>query len=502
MRKTTALLGVAAAGLMVMLAAGCNPDELLKVENPDELQLENLNDVKLLKVQLNGVIDQVHSTYASPVIEFANYLTDEVLTGRNWEDYARASQRIASYLEGPTNGIFTGTSRGLRMGHELAERIRVWAADDPSRNFDAELATALVFAGFSTVVMAENTCQAVISPDPNNPSGTVLSQLETFAAAVPYLTEGLTVALASPARTDLRAGRRPADVANLARVALARAYLGQGDWANAATYANQVTTTFKWWNEFVDISGGRNPLQGTANGGNFSNGIHPWFTGVHPSFNGTGFTFTNDNVIAPQTDPRIQHDPTDRTGHNALTRLYKLVQGLRYSEYTGTTQAPASASCPACTGTPFSQMRLLTGYDTDIVLADYLEAQHHYFEALAMQDIAANQAAVLAFVNSRRAVGNQAAVSLSGQALITELRNQRARDLFMGGFRLGDLRRWTRFDAGNGPFANGSYFPTGTHPNVQWGEYGSWTCFPIPLAEYEGNPNLTKPADPNVPPGI
>jgi hypothetical protein len=94
-------------------------------------------------------------------------------------------------------------------------------------------------------------------------------------------------------------------------------------------------------------------------------------------------------------------------------------------------------------------------------------------------------------------------VAVTGQALIDELREQRARDLFMGGFRLPDLRRWTRFDPGNGPFAAGSYFPTGPHPNAPtWGEYGAWTCFPIPLSEYEGNDNLTVPANPNEPPGI
>lgn len=500
--KLTAGLGVCAASLMVVLAVACNPDELLKVENPDELALESLNDVKLLPVQLNGVIDQLQDSYADPIIEFATYLTDEVLSGLNWEGHARVGQRIVSYLEGPTNDVFEELSQGLRMGHDLSERIRVWAADDPSTDFDAELATALVMAGYSTVVLAENMCQCVISPDPNEPSGTILSQLETYAAAVPYLEEALNLAVNSAPRSDLRAGRRPADVANLARTGLARAYLGQGNWSQAATYANQVTSTFKWWIEFVDIDGGRNPLENTSHGGNFTLGIHPWFTGVHPSFNGTGFTFTNDNVIAPQTDPRIQHEVTDRTGHNALTRLYKLFQGLRYSEYSGNTIAPASASCPSCNGTKASAMPLIAEFETDILLADYLEARHHYYEALAMENITANAAAVLAFVNARRAVGNQASVTLSGQALITELRNQRARDLFMGGFRLGDLRRWTRFDPGNGPFANGGYFPTGTHPNAQWGDYGAWTCFPIPLEEYEGNPNLTKPADPSVPPGI
>ena len=252
----------------------------------------------------------------------------------------------------------------------------------------------------------------------------------------------------------------------------------------------------------MDIDGGRNPLENTSHGGNFTLGINPAFTGIHPSFNGTGFAFKDNNVIAPQTDPRIQHELSDRTGHNALTPLYKLFQGLRYSEYSGNTIAKSSATCPSCTGTAASAMPLIAEFATDILLADYLEARHHYYEALAMQDIAANEAAVLGFVNARRAVGNQSPVTLSSQALITELRNQRARDLFMGGFRLGDLRRWTRFDAGNGPFANGGYFPTGTHPNAQWGEYGPWTCFPIPLEEYEGNPNLTKPADPSVPPGI
>ena len=113
-----------------------------------------------------------------------------------------------------------------------------------------------------------------------------------------------------------------------------------------------------------------------------------------------------------------------------------------------------------------------------------------------------NEAAVLTFVNARRAVGNQPPVTLSGQDLITELRNQRGRDFYMGGLRLADLRRWTRFDPGNGPFAGGSYFPTGMHPNENFGAYGDWTCFPIPQSEYEGNKNLEAPLNPNVPPGI
>jgi hypothetical protein len=492
-RKHASWAALCAAGAILGLAASCRFDNLLQVENPRQIPLGGLNDVKLLQVQLNGAMEAFQNAYTEPVIEWSNFLTDEVLTGLNWEDYARVNQRIASYLDGPTNQIFGELSRSLRMAHDLSGRIRIWdTADTTAKDFKQPLATALIFAGYSATVLAENMCQAVISPSPDSLSGTVLSQLETFAVAVPYFTEALT--LVDTTRRDLQ---------NLARTGLARAYMGMGAWANAATIASQVTPTFKWWLDYVDVPGGRNPLQGTSRGGNFTHGIHPAFTGIHPSFNGTGKSFRDDSIIAPQTDPRIQHDISDRTGHNALTPLYKLRVGLRYSGYTGRTIAPASAACPSCTGTAPNDtvnLILLAKFETDILLADYVEAQHQYYEALSMQG--GNDAAVLAFVNARRAVGNQPAVTLSGQALRTELRNQRARDLFMGGFRLPDLRRWTRFDPGNGPFAAGSYFPTGTHPNPTWGQYGAWTCFPIPLQEYEGNHNLQRPADPSVPPGI
>jgi hypothetical protein len=484
----------AAAGVVgaLVFAGACSIDEVLEVNNPDEIPIDQLDDPKLLPVRLNGVIDAFQGAYVGSVMQYANFLTDELVTGLNWEDYERASRRHVSYLEGPTTQIFENLSRTIRLADGLAAHIRGWAEADPDEDFDPELAETLIYAGYGALVLAENTCQAVISPNPDEPSGTVLSQLETFAAALPYLQEGLEVAE--------RAGE--SDLANLARTGLARAHLGRGEWAEAANFASQVTQNFEYWIEYVDLPNGRNPLQGTSHGGNFTHGIHPFFTGQHPSFDGTGFDFRDNNVVAPQTDPRIQHEVSDATGHNGLTPLYKFFQGLRFSDYNGRTIAPASADCPDCTGTSPSAMPLLTEFDTDVLLADYVEAQHHYHEALAM--MGGNAAAVNEFVNERRAVGNQAPVSLTGQALITELRNQRARDLFMGGFRLPDLRRWTRFDQGNGPFENGSYFPTGDlHPNAGiYSNYGEWTCFPIPLSEYEGNQNLTKPANPNQPPGI
>jgi hypothetical protein len=58
----------------------------------------------------------------------------------------------------------------------------------------------------------------------------------------------------------------------------------------------------------------------------------------------------------------------------------------------------------------------------------------------------------------------------------------------MGGFRLGDLRRYAAQGI-NDPMHT---FPSGPHPNAQWGNYGDAVCWPIPLQEYVGNPNIRR----------
>ena len=190
----------------------------------------------------------------------------------------------------------------------------------------------------------------------------------------------------------------------------------------------------------------------------------------------------DENLAIYETDPRIQHTPTWTTGHNALTKLYKPYQGLRFSGYSGKTLGmidPVTGNYVATPGVVAGTDVKLYEAGTDILLADYLEAQHDFAEADGPT------AATLAFVNARRAVGQQPAVTyaVGDPAIMAELRNQRGRDLFLGGFRLGDLRRWKRLGVGD-------FFPTGPHVNVQWGNYQDATCYPLPLAEYEANPNI------------
>jgi hypothetical protein len=113
-------------------------------------------------------------------------------------------------------------------------------------------------------------------------------------------------------------------------------------------------------------------------------------------------------------------------------------------------------------------------------MASGLEARYIVAEAGGMSD-----AELRGFIDERREVGAQGA--FTGTDLQAELRDQRRRDFFLDGHRLGDLRR---YQAQYGIDA----FPTGPWPLSQEGsevvEYGTMVCFDIPITEKNSNPNL------------
>ena len=83
-------------------------------------------------------------------------------------------------------------------------------------------------------------------------------------------------------------------------------------------------------------------------------------------------------------------------------------------------------------------------------------------------------------------MGLQPPVTLSGTALLDELREQRRRDFFLDGHRLGDMRRYLKYDKIDN-------FPRGAYPGSISNEaYNDATCFPLTLAEISGNTNIPK----------
>lgn len=444
-------VGLLTLGVGLAFLGGCDAvDKLLVVANPDELQEGAVNEVALIPVltaSVEGAMVDVLDYYQ---IWLGSMFTDQQITGVNWEQTARLSQRIVRYDEGDADGMFSNIHDLRAMADSVVGRFKGGLLADANSNWRTAYAQA--YAGYAYIMLADNMCESTI-----NVGETIYQPLDLYGMAVERLEDALSLA----------GSAGDSDIQNLARAGLARAHLNLGNYSQVVSYAQQVSTDFQWWVEYADDSNQDAPgnnMFDNINGANHRIGVHPHFLAGGPS------NWLKNDLEPYLTDPRVQHYPYWRVGHNVLSPLYTPYQGLRYSGYNG--QTIASGGEPA---------KFTRG--DDILLADYLSARHDMMEAINAQG--SDAAGVLAFVNERRAVGNQAAVNLSGSALTMELRDQRGRDLFLGGFRLADLRRWLR--------GGTDMFPSGPHPTEEWGAYGTATCFPMPVEEYEGNPNINKP---------
>jgi hypothetical protein len=440
-------------GLVVAGLGACSTfDEILEVQNPDELNEDLLQDEALVGVMVSSVKGDFEDAFDDPFIWRGSMFTDETLTGINWEQTARLNERRVEFDEGDADLMFSELSRARAQGDSIAGRLQT-LLDSP--NSDVRMAKVLAYAGYSYILLADAMCEATI-----NSGATIHTPAELYQFAVDRFSSALTVATAAGSQ----------DYMDLANVGLSRAYLNLGQYGSVAGPAGAVTPGFMWYAEYDDSDPGvYNTLEERRNGTNHSIGVHPHFLPGSPA----DIDDTNPDLSASLTDPRIQHRPTWRLGHNQLTPLYTPYASMMMDNWDGTLTV-ANGDTP---------MQIERG--SDIAFASDLEAQHNRHEATLASGGA--EAGPLAFVNARRAVGNQGVTAATGQALIDELREQRGRDFFLAGYRLGDLRRWLRVEGDD-------LFPSGPHVNAQWGNYGTATCYPMPLEEYEGNPNISIPS--------
>lgn len=116
-----------------------------------------------------------------------------------------------------------------------------------------------------------------------------------------------------------------------------------------------------------------------------------------------------------------------------------------------------------------------TKYPTDgssIPIATWEEAQ------LIIAEAEGGQSAVDRINALRAKAGLPSFTSTDSATIVLQTREERRRELFLQGHRLNDMLRF------NLPFKSGV--------NARGQAYGTMTCFPLPLAETDNNPNLPK----------
>ena len=261
--------------------------------------------------------------------------------------------------------------------------------------------------------------------------GPELSDTQLLDTAVAALTKAVTTAAA--------AGGDGSDIVNQANVGLARAYLQLGDFTNAAATAALVPSDF-----VANVVTTANvSTQGTLGNQLFGNTV-------------------GQQLVAPQRyrlgDPRMPIDSTQ----------------------------PGST----LNGVPYIIQTKFTSYGDPIRLASGLEAQYIGAEAALLGS--GDTGPALALIAARRTAGGEGAFGGGTNVVIfQELLNQRARDFWMEGKKLGDLRRGLQdFPSLSLPAVLTDPVGATFYTSVGGGTFGSTFCAPIPPEETNANPNF------------
>lgn len=263
-------------------------------------------------------------------------------------------------------------------------------------------------------------------------SGPELTTAQMLDSAIFWFDRANTVGRAN-------ASTEAVELANASLVGRARAKLQKGDNAGAAADAALVPAGFVSNMRYTDDAGNR---------GRLSNDL--W-----------SFSFTRGSIsVAPwfrQGDPRV---------------TYNIAGGT----------PPATAVAQDAVPGGFHQQTKFPTFAASIRLASKLEADYIAAEA------SANPTTQLALIAARRSANGRPAYSGPTDAVSvkTELFNQRALEFFLEGKRVADMRRSPASVAGTVTAAGQPYFKPG-YQNV-----GTNTCYPLPFAERDNNPNMKK----------
>jgi len=412
----------AVASFIALGAGGC--DGLLKVNNPASLQEGQLDDPVLEPFIINGVIGEFQFAYTNYAF-FSGVLADEGFLDHINVNLREFALHNFNDINATNESVYGSLQQARQAADNAVERVKKMLGTRPDVNLS--VARALIYGGYSYVLLGEGFCEAPVNLSAPLPSTELLTR------AIAHFDEGIAAATAATTPANAVAAQ---DLISLARVGAARASLKKGDLEKARTYALAVPDGYERLAYY------------SANSARENNAIQiavrqaqPWL-GMQAKFRSLD-------------DARVPQPPTPRVSL-AGNSIFPPQKPSMYGGWTG--RPPAQSIDVA------SSVRFASG----------LEARYIVAEADG------SGAAMLTFVNGRRASAGKPPVNLDGAALVTEFRMQRAFDFYLTGQRLGDLRRYA--DAGT------DLFPTGKYPTLR-DSYGAMHCFIVPLSEKSSNPN-------------
>jgi hypothetical protein len=417
--------------LALALIPSCTDITSLAQENPGSLSPEDLYQPSNAQLLVNGAIadfECAFSRYVVGVGVFTDELANAIASSSNIDYDRRTLPSTASYGTGTCGNnqqapIYTTLSVARAAADTAVARLNGWT-DAQVANRTKLIGQASAYAGYSLVLMGEAMCSAALNLGPE------LTPAQIFAEAKNRFDAAITAATAAGDAATL----------NFATFGRARAEWDLGGAANlaaAATDAAKITS-----NTFV-ANMSTNSAQVRQQNWVFASVNQSFWATVDPSFR----NITVDDTPNGTPDPRVLVTNTGKTGTSQSTPIWT---ANKYSALTST-----------------------------IPIAKYAEAQLIIAESKAATDPAGAAAAINNARNTHAGMPQYDATGKTTAQIIAQIVEERRRELFLEGHRLGDIHH---FGLTIQPAAGATYPASGV--------YGTQSCFPLPDVERINNPTI------------
>jgi hypothetical protein len=417
-RLCRALCATLAVTAVVTLAACSDP---LKVTLPGTVTPGNLDTPAAATLLVNSTVSAFECAHNQYVMLSAN-LTDEMLAATSAEVFFTYDQRAPSL---PDFGPFASSGCAANGALYVPLSQARFLADDSYNRLAAESDSAVALRAQKLATVAAYGGYAYTEFGEGFCTaafdlGPELQPSAVLALADDRFTKALTWASTAGATAAA------ADIANMAHVGRARVRLDLGNKAGALADAQLVPSGYV---KTAARASGDASLQNKIFNLNQLSG----YMSVDTSFQNVTFQGV--------ADPRVKVTNTGKKGGDQLTPLFT---ANKYSAVS-----------------------------TPIPIARYEEAQ------LIIAEVQGGQTAV-DIINALHAKNGLPAFSSTDATVIAaQVREERRRELFLEGQRLGDMRRFN------------IAFPGGTHPYEGW-LHGTYTCWPLPTVETANNPSINR----------
>jgi len=415
MRKLTLILALP--------LAACTELTTLKQENPGQLDASGLYVPANAQLLVNGVIADFECAYSRYVVGsalFTDELTNAFSASNNFDYDRRTLPTNATYGTATCGNnqqppIYSTLSIARAAGDTVLAKLETWT-DAEVANRNKLMGQAAAYTGYSILLLGEAMCSAAINVGPE------LNPAQLFAEARTRFDKAIAAATAANDAATL----------NLALLGRARTLLDLGDKAGAAVDAAKIPAGF-----VLNIS----TDAGTARRQNYAFlaiNQSSWAS-VDPSFRGL--------TVNGAPDPRVAVTNANRNG---------------------------TAGVAIWTADKYPSLA------TTMPVARYAEAQLIIAEAkVAANDLTGAAAAINAVRSTRAGLPAYDATGQTAAQVLAQIIEERRRELFLEGHRLGDLRRYGL-----------PILPAAGAPYSAGGVYGTQACFPLPDVERINNPNI------------